>query len=114
MPCPYAERRGSLVFCKILGKPVNPLVYPCLSNKYKSCKHYKEPVKAEEKKAPPAPKPETTPPSLTGVGVTKDGGIPRTCRECVFYSEHLGFCFLLNTKIEDPEKPLCLSRSREK
>ncbi len=48
MPCPYAEKRGAVVFCKAINKIVNPFVMPCLSNRYTRCKYYRA---AEERKA---------------------------------------------------------------
>lgn len=50
MPCPYAERRGPVIYCKAIGKAVSPLTHPCLSkDRYKKCKYYRA---AESKKKP--------------------------------------------------------------
>ena len=57
MPCPYAERRGAIVYCKAAGKPVNPLAFPCLTNRYQRCRYYRE-AQARKAKAPE----EATPP----------------------------------------------------
>ncbi len=54
MPCPYAEKKGPIVICKVTGKKVNPLAFPCLTNRYTRCKYYRE---AESKKAKPEVKP---------------------------------------------------------
>ncbi|MEB2836305.1 MAG: hypothetical protein GSR80_001120 [Desulfurococcales archaeon] len=57
MPCPYAERRGAIVYCKAAGKPVNPLAFPCLTNRYQRCRYYREAearkARAAEEAAPP-------------------------------------------------------------
>lgn len=70
MPCPYAERKGALVYCRLAKKKVNPLAYPCLGNKYKKCKIYKKYAGKEEVSTPPPPPeaeqvpqtPQTAPP----------------------------------------------------
>ncbi len=49
MPCPFAERKGALVYCKLAKKKVNPLAYPCLGNKYVRCKIYKKYIEEQEK-----------------------------------------------------------------
>ena len=54
MACPYAEKKGPIVICKVIGKKVNPLAFPCLTNKYQKCKYYKE---AQAKKEKPVEKP---------------------------------------------------------
>lgn len=70
MVCPYAERKGPIVICGVTGKKVNPLAYPCLTDKYEKCKYYrqaqeaKKPEKAMvEREAKPAapPKPQLAP-----------------------------------------------------
>ncbi|MCE4625778.1 MAG: hypothetical protein F7C35_07965 [Desulfurococcales archaeon] len=71
MPCPYAERKGALVYCKAAKKKVNPLTYPCLSKtRYVKCKYYREAAKKIEagvkaKETPPTvreqPKPAAPP-----------------------------------------------------
>ena len=49
MPCPYAEKKGPIVICKVLGKKVNPLAHPCLTNRYTKCKYYKKAIEKEKK-----------------------------------------------------------------
>ncbi len=38
--CPYGEARGSLVYCRVVGRTVNPLVMPCTSRRYERCRYY--------------------------------------------------------------------------
>ncbi|MCE4615447.1 MAG: hypothetical protein F7C09_00065 [Aeropyrum sp.] len=40
--CPYGERRGATVYCKIANRVVNALVFPCTSPRYASCKFYRQ------------------------------------------------------------------------
>ncbi len=42
MTCPYAERKGFIVYCRLTGKHVNPLTRPCLSGDYTRCPDYRE------------------------------------------------------------------------
>ena len=44
MPCPFAERRGTIVICRVIGRTVNPMVMPCLGRTYDKCRHYREAV----------------------------------------------------------------------
>ncbi len=54
MPCPYAERRGAVVFCRAVNRVVNPFVMPCLSERYTRCRFFQE---AQKKAAAAAPAP---------------------------------------------------------
>lgn len=117
MPCPYAERKGTLVVCKIRGAPVNPLAYPCLGEKYPNCPIYarwaKEAPALEAKETKPvAATGETAvapaPPSRRGaLGLTRAGEKPGKCGECVFYSKTRRWCFVLGTTISNPTVPPC-------
>ncbi len=40
MACPFAKRTGPLVFCTAAERKVNPLVFPCFSERYKACRFY--------------------------------------------------------------------------
>ncbi|AEM38161.1 hypothetical protein Pyrfu_0289 [Pyrolobus fumarii 1A] len=42
MKCPYAERKGFIVHCKLTGKHVNPFTRPCISGNYTKCPEYRE------------------------------------------------------------------------
>lgn len=123
MPCPYAERRGTLVICRVRGTPVNPLAYPCLGEKYHACPIYREAqskkggeagrVKAEavvERVGAEARRPAEAAGRTSGaytLGLTSAGGRPASCDECVFYSKRRSWCFLLGVKVSDPSKPPC-------
>ena len=73
MPCPYAERKGALIYCKAAKKRVNPLTYPCLSKtRYVKCKYYREAakrieeeVKVKEVKPPALPAAPRPAPSIS-------------------------------------------------
>jgi hypothetical protein len=129
MPCPYAEKRGALVFCRATGKLVNPLAFPCLTDRYETCRFYKEAKarEAKEEKAKAKVPPSTEHPvasrageaerpsesvaarqqTLATRGLTADGRPARNCLECVFYSEATKTCLLLGVKVEDPNNPPC-------
>ncbi|MEB3846835.1 MAG: hypothetical protein GSR74_02530 [Desulfurococcales archaeon] len=133
MPCPYAEKKGPIVYCKLTGKKVNPLAFPCLTNKYTRCKYYRkaseekrveEKFKAEERPAapqearkpvahqPPPLQPTTTSPHRTPVrretkGMTIDGRKPSNCLECIYYGEKTRTCLLLGITVKDPYDPPC-------
>ncbi len=51
MVCPYAERRGFIVYCKLLRKHVNPLTRPCISGDYTRCPDYRRAVTESERHA---------------------------------------------------------------
>lgn len=127
MPCPYAEKKGMVVFCKAINQKVNPLSYPCLTDRYDKCAHYR---KAEEAKAktpaaaaPPAqpqPPPTAQPPPaqkapplqptlLSGStrGLTLQGTRPVRCLECVYYGSKTGICLLLGVEVKNPYDPPC-------
>jgi len=124
MPCPYAEKRGVVVYCKAIGKPVNPLAYPCLTERYRTCRFYLE---AEARKAaarrearqpaeaagagatiPQRPRVVEAPRQVIETrGLTVDGKPARNCLECVFYSDASKLCLLLGVKVEDPNNPPC-------
>jgi len=131
MPCPYAEKRGAIVFCKAIGGPVNPLAFPCLTGRYEMCRYYREAkareaeakaveiqsraVRAVTSEAPTREEVErvagtkaaTAGPAPTTRGLTVDGRPARNCLECVFYSEATKSCLLLGVKVEDPNNPPC-------
>ncbi len=113
--CPYAERRGLAVFCKLANKKVSPLRYPCFSSHWDKCPIYremapkieeerkKEEVKAESTRPPSTPS-ET--PRSVGKGFKKPEEA-RTCHECIFYSELTGMCLKLKIRVDDPNNPPC-------
>ena len=125
MPCPYAERRGALVLCKVKGKTVNPIAYPCLGTKYEACPYYRQAQQAkprEEKAEKPGPRPspprEARPkpqPARAAqearqrglLGLTRLGGLPSTCEECVFYVKARAWCLVLGARVESPGAPPC-------
>ena len=129
MPCPYAERRGVSIYCKAAGRKVNPLAFPCLTNRYKRCRYYREPEpeKPQEQKEPakaetrPARKqPQVTIPTLEYPsvtprasprgevkGITIDGRKPRDCTECIYYGARTRTCLLLGVTVQDPRDPPC-------
>ncbi len=87
MPCPYAKRRGAVIYCEAAKKIVNPLTHPCLSrSRYTRCKYYRaaqeaRETRAEEKPAQAqtsaaAPPPATSPPKPQPASA-----IPSTARE---------------------------------
>lgn len=49
--CPYGERKGATVFCKLANKTVNILVFPCTSPRYVNCRFYKQAEKKPEERA---------------------------------------------------------------
>jgi len=134
LPCPYAERRGALVYCRARGGPVNPLAFPCLTERYQNCRFYREaearkkaekeapPTEAAPREAPAAPaapkareeaggaQPKPAPAPATR-GLTADGRPARSCRECIFYSESLSRCLLLGVKVDDPDRPPCATKA---
>ena len=119
MPCPYAEKRGAVVFCTLIGKKVNPLTHPCLSKKYTKCRYYQqyaerkvaeESIRAQEVAAssrseesaaekPPAPRKTR--------GLKLDGSPAYNCLECIYYGEHTKTCLLLGVEVKDPYNPPC-------
>ena len=134
MPCPYAEKKGPIVYCKLTGKKVNPLAFPCLTNKYTRCKYYRkagevkrdeEKAKAEEKPVTPQeaqkqalPQPPPSQPSISvnpppttsrreTKGMTIDGRKPSNCLECIYYGAKTRTCLLLGITVKDPYDPPC-------
>ncbi len=134
MPCPYAEKKGPIVFCKAIKKNVSPFSYPCLTkDKWKRCRHYREAEKrkALEKPAAQASQPEipTPTPAATPVarsettepaqkvqverrevrtkGIRLDGSPARHCLECIYYGSKTRTCLLLGVEVKDPYDPPC-------
>ncbi len=127
MPCPYAERKGPAVYCRLIGRKVNPLAFPCLTDKYEKCRYYRRhaaEAKREEKpsaaqaaprreaiQAPPRPvaAPSPAPGGRRGEvkGLTLDGRKPRTCLECIYYGTKTRTCLLLGIPVDNPEDPPC-------
>lgn len=56
MVCPFAKRAGPLVICNAVNRKVNPLVFPCFSDRYQTCRNYPREAKerAEAVEARPA------------------------------------------------------------
>ncbi|MCE4627889.1 MAG: hypothetical protein F7C34_01895 [Desulfurococcales archaeon] len=141
MPCPYAERRGPVIYCKAIGKAVSPLTHPCLSkNRYTKCKYYRaaeakkaekpsakaqpaEPARPPREAEAPQPSMEATPPqpaiarSDTSTrktrGTTLDGRPARTCLECIYYGSRTKMCLLLGIEVKDPLRPPCAESQTE-
>ena len=120
--CPYGEKKGFAVYCKVLRKKVSPLKYPCMAD-YTKCPHYREAV-ASLKKTESASRPTEvivekivekrsgTPPSKTAASLPTPFKPPeqaRTCEECMFYSALTGYCMKLRVKVGDPRRPPCKS-----
>ena len=79
MACPYAEKRGGAVYCKLIGRKVNPLAYPCLSNKYEKCKIYRKHASQAGEERPPQAVTAGRPfPPRVGVEIAKPAGPERT------------------------------------
>jgi len=108
VPCPYAERRGAAVYCRAAQRKVNPLAFPCLSDRYERCRYYKPPREAGESQAAEAA--GRAAPERETMGLTLDGRRPRSCRECIYYGARTGVCLLLGATVEDPEEPPCARR----
>jgi len=114
MICPFAERRGAIVYCRVLRKRVNPLAYPCLSKKYEKCKIYQEQRKFTEERTKELEKTEKTVSSAPietelrrkRIGIRLDGSPARTCKECIYYGR-TGLCLLLGIEVKDPNNPPC-------
>jgi hypothetical protein len=47
LTCPFAKRVGPLVTCTAANKKVNPLVFPCFSDRYQFCRFYPREAEAE-------------------------------------------------------------------
>jgi len=133
LPCPYAEKKGPVVYCKLIGKKVNPLAFPCLTNRYERCKYYRQRAQAakppaSESTTPPQPSqqaaPQPPPPPATvragapqarpagqargeTKGLTLDGRRPSNCLECIYYGAKTKTCLLLGVTVEDPYDPPC-------
>ena len=115
--CPYAERRGLAVFCKLANKKVSPLRYPCFSSHWNKCPIYKEMApKLQHKEEVKEVETKAGEGRVTNV----TGGVPRgigkgfkkpeeakTCHECIFYSELTGMCLKLKIRVDDPNNPPC-------
>ncbi len=122
--CPYAERKGLAVYCKLANKKVSPLRYPCFSSHWQKCPIYREMApkleaeKKEERKEVKEErrveeKPREAPagrPALPSAGFKKPEEA-RTCHECIFYSELTGMCLKLKIRVKDPNNPPCKSGS---
>jgi len=111
LPCPYAERRGPLVYCRAAGRPVNPLAFPCLTNRYEACRYYREAearAAGEEARAPQPPGRGRGPAGARRTrGLTRAGEPASNCRECVFYIKSISYCTLLGVEVSDPDDPPC-------
>ncbi len=53
MTCPYAERRGFIVYCKLTKRFVNPLTRPCISGDYTRCPEYQKALSTKGEQAKP-------------------------------------------------------------
>ncbi len=112
--CPQAERRDAAVYCRVLGRTVNPLAFPCMTARYERCRYYKPveaPAAAEEKAAELARAARAegvaAEPTAEGLGLTAEGARAENCSECVFYGTLSKLCFLLNKPVYDPLEPPC-------
>jgi len=81
---------------------VNPLAFPCLTDKYEKCRIYRQAreVQAQVREEEAAPRRKLK-------GITKDMRQPRDCTECIFYGVRTGTCLLLKIPIPDPRDPPC-------
>jgi len=119
--CPYGEKKGLAVFCKLLNEKVSPLKYPCTSDHYEKCPVYQKYAKKEvegvaQKETPrPAPTPAPPPsaqtprPSTTKRVAFKRPEEAENCYECIFYSELTKMCLKLKIRVQDPYHPPCKS-----
>ncbi len=120
--CPYGEKKGFAVYCKILKKKVSPLKYPCMGD-YTHCPHYREAQSALESKITHEPEAveevlESRLPREERRVVVEEHKLPAStnfkppelatdCRECVYYSSLTGYCMKLRVKVSDPRRPPC-------
>jgi len=100
--CPYAEKKGAAVYCRAAGRKVNPLAFPCFTDRYEKCRYYKQ---ARASEAPR--REEEARPKRRLKGITKDLRQPRDCTECIYYGVRTGTCLLLKIPIPDPKNPPC-------
>jgi len=116
--CPYGEKKGLAVFCKLINEKVSPLKYPCTSDHYEKCPIYQKYAKreaAEEKEAPKsAPATAPPPPLQAPRPAVKRVAFKRpeeaeNCYECIFYSELTKMCLKLKVRVQDPYHPPCKS-----
>ena len=122
MVCPFAKRAGPLVFCEAVKRKVNPLAFPCFSERYATCRHYpqqpmekpiiEERVEEEEKPGPEEVRREEAiaeerPVTRRGLGIRIDGKPAENCLECLYYGAHAKVCLKLGVDIKDPYKPPC-------
>jgi len=105
--CPYAERRGPAVYCKAAGRKVNPLAFPCLTDKYQKCRFYRAPQATPQTPQPPRQEARPARPRRGVKGSTIDGRVPVDCTECVYYGSRTGTCILLGVTVRDPRDPPC-------
>ena len=115
--CPYGEKKGFAVYCKILRKKVSPLKYPCMGN-YEHCPHYREALKTGEEATKTEHRRETVEAVVESKveKTTSPKPLPTefkppeqasTCYECVYYSSLTGFCMKLRVKVKNPNDPPC-------
>ena len=118
--CPYGEKKGFAVYCRLAGKKVSPLKYPCTSEHYEKCpiyvKYAKE-VREVREEAPRVAEESAPIGERAGREVQRSaqGGFKkpeeaRTCHECIFYSELTNMCLKLRIKVDDPNNPPCKRR----
>ncbi|NPA85587.1 MAG: hypothetical protein GXO07_06260 [Crenarchaeota archaeon] len=116
--CPYGEKKGFAVFCRLLGQKVSPLKYPCTSDHYEKCPVYQERAEKREeapkevpREPPPPPKKEAKEeapkPPPQRPATFKRPEEASNCFECIFYSELTRMCLKLKIRVEDPYNPPC-------
>ncbi len=103
MVCPYAKKRGPVVYCEIQKKRVSPLKYPCLTDKWHECEVIKKVKRAEEgiQEVEVQMKESDEKPEIQSQ-LEKF-----TCLQCPFYSKLTGKCVKYKIKVENPEEPPC-------
>ncbi len=113
--CPHAERRDAAIYCRVLGRVVNPLAFPCMTTRYERCRNYKPvevPARAGEERAAELARAAqaegvVAEPTAEGLGLTAEGARAESCSECVFYGSLSKLCFLLSRPVGDPLEPPC-------
>lgn len=104
MVCPYARKRGPVVYCEIQKRTVSPLKYPCLTDKWSECEILKSVRKKEEegiKEVEVKMKESDEKPEI------QEQVERPTCLQCPFYSRLTGKCVKYKIKVENPEEPPC-------
>ncbi len=105
MVCPYAKKRGPVVYCELLKKRVSPLRYPCLTERWHNCEAVK--TKKEVKKDESIREVEVEMKESDEKPEIQNQLERPTCFQCPFFSRLTGICVKYRIRIENPEEPPC-------